>query len=67
MSQKLLAADPNTTTSRKPGGIPFGGVGRLAELRAVWWSDPQSSGFESNKGVVVIAATNRADILDQAE
>ena len=26
----------------------------------------QSSGFESNKGVVVIAATNRADILDQA-
>ena len=23
-------------------------------------------GFEANKGVVVIAATNRADILDQA-
>ena len=26
----------------------------------------EMDGFESNKGVVVIAATNRADILDQA-
>ena len=46
---------------------------------AIWaWAGPKSSvnlsrssilshqGFESNKGVVVIAATNRADILDQA-
>ena len=26
----------------------------------------EMDGFESNKGVVVLAATNRADILDQA-
>eukprot|EP00438_Fugacium_kawagutii_P021426 Skav216961 [mRNA] locus=scaffold2531:127221:127451:+ [translate_table: standard] len=33
---------------------------------SAWHLLRSGSGFESNKGVVVIAATNRADILDQA-